>query len=215
MPYGRNRTLRAESVLFLFARSASSRSHTPLRRGRHRPRPRCSRPHPVAGLAGRLRLVPRTRCPRKLVEQGSPPCPLARSRDEPGQSPERVTQPFARLAGHSIKVVGIEPERPIVTHRSSVPVLDEVRHGSPANCCNRKMVPAINYLAVVAALIASMVIGSVFYHRAVFGRTWMRLVEHSDETVQSGSPLAYPIVIVASFLPPGAGGRHLPRVQVL
>lgn len=62
------------------------------------------------------------------------------------------------------------------------------------------MAPAINYLAVLAALIASMVIGSVFYHRAVFGRTWMRLVGHSDETVQGGSPLAYPIVIVASFL---------------
>ena len=62
------------------------------------------------------------------------------------------------------------------------------------------MVPAINYLAVLAALIASMVIGAVFYHRAVFGRTWMRLVGHSDDTVQGGSPLAYPIVVVASFL---------------
>ena len=56
------------------------------------------------------------------------------------------------------------------------------------------MVPAINYLAVLAALIASMVIGAVFYHRAVLGRTWMRLVGHSDDTVQGGSPLAYPIV---------------------
>ena len=62
------------------------------------------------------------------------------------------------------------------------------------------MVPAINYLAVLAALIASMVIGAVFYHRAVLGRTWMRLVGHSDDTVQGGSPLAYPIVVVASFL---------------
>ena len=73
---------------------------------------------------------------------------------------------------------------------------------SPGAACFQtclKMVPAINYLAVLAALIASMVIGAVFYHRAVFGRTWMRLVGHSDDT-QGGSPLAYPIVVVASFL---------------
>ena len=33
------------------------------------------------------------------------------------------------------------------------------------------MVPDINYLAVLVAVIVSMVIGLVFYHRAVFGRT--------------------------------------------
>jgi Protein of unknown function (DUF1761) len=62
------------------------------------------------------------------------------------------------------------------------------------------MVPAINYLAVLAALVASMVIGFVFYHPAVMGRTWMRLVGHTDESVRGGSPLVYPVVIVASFL---------------
>ena len=45
-----------------------------------------------------------------------------------------------------------------------------------------------------------MVIGLVFYHRAVFGRTWMNLVGHTDESVQGGSPLTYPVVVVASFL---------------
>lgn len=62
------------------------------------------------------------------------------------------------------------------------------------------MVPDINYLAVLVAVIASMVIGLVFYHRAVFGRTWMNLVGHTDETVGGGSPLTYPVVVVASFL---------------
>jgi hypothetical protein len=62
------------------------------------------------------------------------------------------------------------------------------------------MVPEINYLAVLVAVVASMVIGFGFYHRAVFGRTWMELVGHSDETVQGGSPLVYPVVVVASFL---------------
>jgi Protein of unknown function (DUF1761) len=62
------------------------------------------------------------------------------------------------------------------------------------------MIPDINYLAVLVAVIVSMVIGLVFYHRAVFGRTWMNLVGHTDETVGGGSPLTYPIVVVASFL---------------
>jgi hypothetical protein len=65
------------------------------------------------------------------------------------------------------------------------------------------MVPAINYLAVLAALVASVVIGFVFYHPVVFGRVWMGLVGHSEESeasVQRGSPLVYPVVIVATFL---------------
>jgi hypothetical protein len=48
-----------------------------------------------------------------------------------------------------------------------------------------------------------VVIGFVFYHPAVFGRVWMGLVGHSEETeasVQRGSPLVYPVVIVATFL---------------
>ena len=62
------------------------------------------------------------------------------------------------------------------------------------------MVPAINYLAVLVAVVASMVIGFVFYHPAVLGRVWMRLVGHSDESMGSRSPLVYPVVIVASFV---------------
>ncbi|MFZ0835558.1 MAG: DUF1761 domain-containing protein [Mycobacterium sp.] len=62
------------------------------------------------------------------------------------------------------------------------------------------MVPDINYLAVLVAVIVSMVIGLVFYHRAVFGRTWMNLVGHTDETVGGGSPLTYPVVVAVSFL---------------
>jgi Protein of unknown function (DUF1761) len=62
------------------------------------------------------------------------------------------------------------------------------------------MVPAINYLAVLAALVASMVVGFVFYHPVVFGRRWMKLVGHTDDSVQGGSPWVYPVVIVATFL---------------
>ncbi len=62
------------------------------------------------------------------------------------------------------------------------------------------MIPDINYLAVLVAVIVSMVIGLVFYHRSVFGRTLMNLLGHSDDTVQVGSPLTYPVVVVATFL---------------
>jgi Protein of unknown function (DUF1761) len=62
------------------------------------------------------------------------------------------------------------------------------------------MVPAINYPAVLAAVVASMIVGFVYYHPAVLGRTWMKLVGNSEESVKGGSPLVYPVVIVASFL---------------
>jgi Protein of unknown function (DUF1761) len=62
------------------------------------------------------------------------------------------------------------------------------------------MVPAINYWAVLSAVVASMVIGFVFYHPAVFGRVWMRLVGHSEESMRGASVLVYPVVVVASFL---------------
>lgn len=62
------------------------------------------------------------------------------------------------------------------------------------------MNPDINHVAVILAVVASMVVGFVFYLPAVFGRRWMQLVGHSEDSVQGGSPLVYPIVIVASFI---------------
>lgn len=34
----------------------------------------------------------------------------------------------------------------------------------------------INYLAVIVAAIASFVVGFIWYHTSVFGKTWMKLV---------------------------------------
>ncbi len=63
------------------------------------------------------------------------------------------------------------------------------------------MNPEINHLAVVLAVVAAMVVGFLFYLPAAFGRRWMDLVGHSDESVQEGgSPLLYPLVIVAGFV---------------
>jgi len=62
------------------------------------------------------------------------------------------------------------------------------------------MVPQINCLAVVFAVVASMVVGLVYYHPAVMGRRWMALVGHTSDSMQGGSPLVYPVVAVASFI---------------
>ena len=63
------------------------------------------------------------------------------------------------------------------------------------------MTPEINHLAVVLAVVAAMVVGFVFYMPAVFGKRWMDMVGHSDESVQEGGPpLLYPLVIVASLI---------------
>jgi len=62
------------------------------------------------------------------------------------------------------------------------------------------MVPQINYLAVVLAMVASMVVGFVYYHPAVMGRRWMALAGHPDGSVQGSSPMVYPVVALASFI---------------
>ncbi|KGN31333.1 hypothetical protein N802_04385 [Knoellia sinensis KCTC 19936] len=60
--------------------------------------------------------------------------------------------------------------------------------------------PDINYLAVVLAVIASMVVGFVYYHPKVMGERWMKAIGHTDESVQGGSNAVYPMMIVASFV---------------
>lgn len=53
----------------------------------------------------------------------------------------------------------------------------------------------VNFWAVLAAMVSSMVVGSVWYAQAVFGKTWIKLAK-IDMTKGSGSPLK-PIVITA------------------
>lgn len=60
--------------------------------------------------------------------------------------------------------------------------------------------PDINYLAVVLAVVASMVVGFVYYHPKVMGERWKRAIGHTDESVRGGSNAVYPMVIVASFV---------------
>lgn len=62
------------------------------------------------------------------------------------------------------------------------------------------MIPEINIWAVLLATASSMVVGSVWYLKAVFGRYWMKAVGHDDESVQKGATGAIIITIVVSFV---------------
>lgn len=61
-------------------------------------------------------------------------------------------------------------------------------------------VPEINYLAVVGAVVASMLVGFIFYHPKVMGTRWMKAVGHTDESVNAGAQWVYGVVLVASFV---------------
>ncbi len=63
--------------------------------------------------------------------------------------------------------------------------------------------PPINYLSVVVAAIASMVIGSIWYGPYLFGKVWMELSGHTPDP-SKGQPSAmiksYSIMFVGSLL---------------
>lgn len=58
----------------------------------------------------------------------------------------------------------------------------------------------INMLAVVLAMVSSMVVGMVWYSKSVFGAQWMKLVGMTDKKAQAGSGKAIGITIVVSFI---------------
>lgn len=62
-------------------------------------------------------------------------------------------------------------------------------------------VPEINYLAVIGAVVASMVVGCVYYHPKVMGSRWMRAIGHDDESIADGpGGWVYGLVILSSFI---------------
>ena len=60
--------------------------------------------------------------------------------------------------------------------------------------------PEINYFAVIAATLSSMLVGFVFYHPKVFGSAWMRAVGHDESSIAGGSPLLYAVPAIGSFM---------------
>lgn len=57
----------------------------------------------------------------------------------------------------------------------------------------------INYWAVLVATIVNMVVGSIWYSKALFGKEWAKLVGKKFEDMQGAGP-SYAITTVAAFI---------------
>ncbi len=62
------------------------------------------------------------------------------------------------------------------------------------------MVPEINWWAVLVATASSMIVGSIWYAKAVFGTRWMKLAHVSDEIMSKNPGVAIGVTIVVSFV---------------
>ncbi|WP_277210746.1 DUF1761 domain-containing protein [Isoptericola croceus] len=61
------------------------------------------------------------------------------------------------------------------------------------------MVPEINYWAVVAATVSTLVVGSIWYTPKVFGNRWMRLA-HVDPDKQGSAVGPIVVTVLVSFV---------------
>jgi hypothetical protein len=62
------------------------------------------------------------------------------------------------------------------------------------------MVPDINYLAVVAATLSSMIVGSIWYTPKVFGNYWMRQANVTPSGKASDAVRPIIITVIVSFI---------------
>lgn len=58
----------------------------------------------------------------------------------------------------------------------------------------------INPLAVVLAMVSSMVIGMIWYAKPVFGTRWMKLVGMTDAKAKQGADKAIGLTVVVSLI---------------
>lgn len=58
----------------------------------------------------------------------------------------------------------------------------------------------VNWLAVVLAGLSSMVVGSIFYAKPVFGGAWMKLAKISDAQMKKGPGKAMILALVMSLV---------------
>ncbi len=58
----------------------------------------------------------------------------------------------------------------------------------------------INWLAILLATASTMVVGSIWYSRSVFGNEWAKLVKLDEKKMQQGATKAILVTIVVSFL---------------
>lgn len=58
----------------------------------------------------------------------------------------------------------------------------------------------VNWLAVVLATASSMVVGSIWYAKPVFGTSWMKLIGKKEKDLANGATMAIVGTVVVSFL---------------
>ena len=61
-------------------------------------------------------------------------------------------------------------------------------------------IPAINYIAVLLAAVASMLVGAIWYAKPVFGRTWMRLSKIDEADTRTGAAVPLVLTFLLSIL---------------
>lgn len=62
------------------------------------------------------------------------------------------------------------------------------------------MIPEVNIWAVLLATASSMLVGTIWYSKRVFGAYWMKAAGHTEETVRSGSAAPIIITVIVSFI---------------
>src|SRR5579872_2805859 len=58
----------------------------------------------------------------------------------------------------------------------------------------------VNVLAILCAVVSSMIVGSIWYAKGVFGKLWMKLIDMTDKKAKEGCNKAIAISIVASLI---------------
>ncbi len=62
------------------------------------------------------------------------------------------------------------------------------------------MIPEVNIWAVLLATASSMLVGSIWYARRVFGAYWMKAVGHDEESMRTGAAFPLIITVIVSFI---------------
>lgn len=58
----------------------------------------------------------------------------------------------------------------------------------------------VNYVAVFLAMASSMVVGTIWYAKSIFGNSWAKLVNLSDEQMAKGSTRAIIVTVIVSLI---------------